>query len=188
MSILKNFATSEYRKHINEAVLNELLDANIPALNLHGKLDTEVKTTYVGILNGFVFTRGWRYWVCTGDMPLAHANEIHKRHHHLIIRAGGHAACPEPATQSYSPEQHTKEKALIEAMKSCGATTEEMVAELEKLVVDPAAPRFVKFYHIDTTEGLAALAAYIRKNNVFAHNGVPGSYTASVFPGGGDCA
>ena len=188
MSILKSYASAEYRQHFNTAIRAELENAGIPVLELPASLGTEVKTRYIGLLNGFVFTRGWRYWVCVGDMPLADAKEIYRLYRHLVVRADGHAGNPDPVTCCYSPIQEAREQAIVEAMKAKGATTEEMVAELEKLEVDATWPKFVRMYHIDTTEGLAAIAAYIKEHNIYAYNGEPGSYTASVFPGGGDCA
>lgn len=180
MSTFTNLATHLYSRDKNAAVKSELETAGIPILTLPAIMDGEVKNSHIGLLNGFVFTRAWRYWVCTGDMPLADAKEIYRLYHHLAVRAEGHAGNIDP--DGYSPIRKEQEREVIETMRSKGATTEEIVAALEQLKADPSLPRFVSQYHIDTSEGLAALALYIKEHNLYAHNGERGSYTASVFP------
>lgn len=185
MSILKNYASREYLKRYDTEILEELKNAGIPILELPNAMSGETKSRYIGLLNGFVFIRAWRYWVCTGDMPLADAENIYRDYHHLAVRADGHAGSPEPKNCCYNPVHQAKEREVVAAMKAKGATTQEMIAALEALEEDLSLPRYVRCYHIDTTEGLEALADYIARNNVYAHNGAPGSYTASVFRGEG---
>ena len=176
MEIFRNRCTEQYRAKENDAVKAELEAAGIPILTLPGHLDTEVKTSYVGVLNGFVFIRAWRYWVCEGDMPLDNAQEIYCLYQPLMIRAAGHAGNPEPSEVSYCPAQQKREQETFELMRAKGATTMEIREALERLTIDTGGPRFVRQYHIDTAEGLTALAQYIKEKNIYAHNGENGSY------------
>lgn len=179
MSAFKNRATHEYRHKEDDAIRQELVAAGIPVLTLPAHTGGEVKTKHCGLLNGFEFVRAWRYWECKGDMPLGVAKAIYQQLSELGIRANGHAGNIEPV--GYSPEHMAHSKAIVEQMQAQKATTQEIIAELEKVSVAPGTPLFVEMYHIDTAEGLAALADYIKEHNIYAHNGVPGSYTASVF-------
>lgn len=69
---MDNLARSKYDPEADKKVKEELLIAKIPVLEL-GIMDKEVKTKYIGILNGFVFQRAWYYWVVKGNMPLKFA-------------------------------------------------------------------------------------------------------------------
>lgn len=73
---MDNFARCEYDGEIDYKVKEELQIANIPVFRLPYYMNTEVKTKYIGILNGFMFYRAWNYWICHGDMPLDIANEM----------------------------------------------------------------------------------------------------------------
>lgn len=175
MGAFRTIARYEFRQKENAVVLDELKAAGIPYISLPSYLNTEVKTEYIGVLNGFVFWRAWRYWVCVGDMPLENAQEIYRLYHDLSVRAEGHAGNIQPT--GYSPEESEKARAVMATMQGDGTKTRDMIAELEKIHANELSPRFVRQYHIDTTEGLAALAEYIRENGVFACNGAEGSYT-----------
>ena len=180
MGGFKNRALQEYREKEDSEIRAELLNAGIPILRLPSYTNGEVKTRYVGLLNGFVFTRAWRYWVCRGDMPLAAAKEIYRLYQDLAIRAEGHAGNPEP--QGYCPELQAKEQTIIEKMWEENAGMEALEAAIRTISISKDAPRFVRQYHIDTQEGLCALAFYIREKNIFASNAEPGTYAESVFP------
>ena len=52
---MDNFARHEYDGKIDDKVKEELRLANIPVFRLPYYMNTEVKTRYIGILNGFVF-------------------------------------------------------------------------------------------------------------------------------------
>ena len=178
MGAFKNRASAEYRSATNEAVYSELLAAGIPILTLPAYQTTEVKTNHVGILNGFVFTRAWRYWICSGDMPLANAKEIYTTISQLAVRAEGHAGNIDP--EGYSPKMKQLLAAKADELREQGYSAGKIFAALETLEEDPQWPRFVSQYHIDTDEGLKALADYIKANHVYAHNGKAGSYAAAV--------
>lgn len=179
MAAFRDRATPEYRSKEDNAVKKELINAGIPVLTLPVTISGEVKTKHIGLLNGFVFFRAWRYWACQGDMPLGAAKEIYRQFEDLGIRAEGHAGNIAP--HGYCPEGMKQAQTVIEQMQSKEASTTEIIAALEKIEVAPGTPHFVAIYHIDTEEGLAAFAKYIQDNNIFAYNGEAGSYTASVF-------
>ena len=181
MGAFKNRATEEYRQTEDHAIKAELIAAGIPYIELPFYSNSEVKTRHFGILNGFIFARGWRYWICKGYMPLAHAQEIYARYQDLAVRAEGHAGNPEPTNYSSCPILDEKRQQLLKELQHQGVCTKEMVARLDQIQGDPSWPRYILTYHIDTAEGLKALAQYIKENTIYAHNGEEGSYAASVF-------
>lgn len=131
-----NLATHEFDGKTDKDVAKELKTAGIPVMYLPSYMNTEVKTRYIGVLNGFIFIRAWRYWQCNGNMPLEIAEELHKTSEGMGIRAGGHA-------DDLSPET---------------------------MCVQIDGSKFVDCYHIDTPEGLAALASCIKSNKVHTEN------------------
>lgn len=96
---LENLARKEYNCDADEKVKEELLIANIPVLRL-GVMNNEVKTRYIGLLNGFVFVRAWRYWVVKGNMPLKFAKQIYENYKDLNIRVNGDAGNSNPNKNS----------------------------------------------------------------------------------------
>ena len=181
MGAFKNRAFHSYRTEENTAVRAELKRAGIPQIALPAYMHTEVKTNVIGLLNGFVFHREWRYWVCTGDMPLDCAHEIFEEMSHWGVQAAGSTLGSKPS--GYCPKMQNMMSEKAEELQAAGYSTNEVIAELEKLQdqENPSWPRFVQEYHIDTSEGLEAFAAYIFNNNVHAHNGKEGSYAADMF-------
>lgn len=155
---MDNFARHEYDIEIDYKVKEELQVANIPVFTLPYYMNTEVKTRYIGILNGFVFYRAWSYWVCEGDMPLDIADKIYKNYKELKIRAGGDCGNKSPITQSYNPiyEKEMKEYRDKVGIKEFIKTCEDVVHD------DKTQPRFVDTYHIDTQLGLCKLAETIK--------------------------
>ena len=94
----ENRATDKNDPDIDEAVRSELIEANITCIKLPSYMNTEVKTRYIGILNGFMFYRSWRYWRCIGLMPIEMAERLYNDNKDLLIRAGGHCCNPDPKT------------------------------------------------------------------------------------------
>lgn len=159
---MDNFARCKYDEEIDCKVKEELQIANISVFTLPYYMNTEVKTKYIGILNGFVFYRAWSYWICHGDMPLDTANEIYKKYKELNIRAGGHCGNEPPITQSYNP---IYKKEMEEYSKKVGI--EEFIRTYKDVIHDDETqPRFVGTYHIDTQLGLCKLAETIINKNV----------------------
>lgn len=169
MSVFKNMATREPDYEINNNVEKELNAANIPILRLPGFMTTEVKTRYVGYLNGFLFWRAWRYWVCEGLMPMANANEIYEQISIYAVRAGGSAANPEPSSVATNPAYAERIRAAMEIAERAGGDVKERIRYVEANVHPlPSDELFVSSYHIDTEEGLEKLVDYIRSHDVHA--------------------
>lgn len=158
---MENFAHKIFDRNINQKVLEELKIANIPYIELPGCMDTEVKSKYIGLLNGFKFYRAWTYWVCKGDMPLDDAEFIYENYYDLDIRAGGHCGNVHPETESYNPVYNTE---LGKLLKRVGF--QEYLKTYKEIVDDKSLPRFVPIYHIDTHLGLCKLAQTIRERNI----------------------
>lgn len=158
----ENLASYTYDPEIDKKVRNELEFANIPIVKLPAYMQTEVKTCQIGMLNGFVFYRAWRYWVCEGDMPLEFANQIYEKYKNLNIRAGGHCLNRPPSEESYNPIYR---KELEDYWRKGGS---EVFLKSGEVVIkdDPTQPRYVAFYHIDTMLGLCKLAKMIREKEI----------------------
>ncbi|MFQ7192664.1 MAG: hypothetical protein ACLRPD_12210 [Megamonas funiformis] len=158
---MENFATRIYDSKVSKKVKEELEIAKIPVFVLPSVLDSEVKTEYIGILNGFKFYRAWTYWVCKGDMPLEIANYIYENYKDLQIRAGGHCGNVEPEKESYNPI-YTKE--LSDLLEKVGFGR--YMEQSKDIIDDPNQPRFVATYHIDTQQGLCKIAEIIRERDI----------------------
>lgn len=96
MNYFENLARREYEPEASDKVEKELIEAGIPVLTLSNYMNGEVKTYYIGILNGFVFERMWRYWSVKGNMPLLNAEYLYKNYKDFDIRVAGHAGNPSP--------------------------------------------------------------------------------------------
>lgn len=59
----------------------------------------EVKTSVIGVLHGWKFTRAWYYWVCEGPGIEIAAAEALYASHGSSVRVDGHAGCPSPRQQ-----------------------------------------------------------------------------------------
>lgn len=164
MSSFRNLASHEFDSEKNLEVKTELQIANIPVFELPQYMNTEVKTKYMGLLNGFVFYRAWRYWVCIGYMPIEKANEIYKQYKHLAIRAGGHCDNIDPNEISVNPVYEQKVTEYIHEHIN------DNIAGAYDIIDDKTQPRFVKTYHIDTQLGLNKLVDFIRVNNIQTEN------------------
>jgi len=143
---------------VDDIVKHELLAAGINIIESEPTPHAEVKTKYIGELNGFKFRRAWRYWVCEGNMPLEVAKRLYAEHKDLCIRAGGHCENLPPENMSVNPVylkdlQDYKEKVGLD----------EFIKSYETAVIDDKTqPRFVQAYHIDTRAGLSVLASFIK--------------------------
>lgn len=163
---LENLASREYSHVPDNKVKEELMMAGIPILTLPSFMNTEVKTHYIGILNGFVFYRAWRYWVCDGDMPLEYAEQIYSKYKDFEIRAGGHCGNVKPKSMSHNP---VYDKALID-LRDNTKDLKEYMRLSKNIVDDESLPRFVDTYHIDTQIGLNKLAEFIKTHNITTKN------------------
>ena len=158
---MENLARRAYDGEVNKKVKEELQIAKIPVFELPAYMNGEVKTSYIGILHGFIFYRAWSYWICDGDMPLDVANYIYENYKDLKIRAGGDCGNVEPETVSINPLYHKELHRLRERVG-----LKEYMELSKDIVDDKSQPRFVDSYHIDTQLGLCKLAEVIREKDI----------------------
>ena len=158
---MEKLARREYDREVDKKVKEELQIACIPVLELPCWMGYEVKTRYIGILNGFVFYRAWAYWICHGDMPMDVANYIYDNYKDLNIRAGSHCENVEPEVMSYNPIYRKELKELMDRV-----TLKEYMEQSKYIVDDKSLPRFVDIYYIDKQIGLCKLAEIIKDKNV----------------------
>lgn len=156
MKYLENLARRYYEPDADKKVKEELTAAGIPVLSLMNSADGEVKTYYIGLLNGFIFQRAWKYWVVKGNMPLDVAEYIYYNHKELEIRAAGDAGNPNPRDFAVDP---IYKKYCREQYKN-GKNPDKTKKEYQYN------PRYIQMYHIDTEEGLKVFADTVKKFNV----------------------
>ncbi|BAW19105.1 hypothetical protein [Ralstonia phage RP31] len=84
----------------------------------------EVKTSVLGVLHGWKFTRGWYYWMVEGPgLDVDTAEALHATHGR-VVRVAGHCGCPSPrewfkgfACGSYHVDTPDGLKALADVIK-----------------------------------------------------------------------
>lgn len=162
---LDNLSRREYDREADLKVKEELLLADIPVLPVIGVIEGEVKTHYIGVLNGFVFERAWTYWVVSGWMPMEHARYIYANYKDLDIRAGGHCGNESPE-ESYIYTNPAYIKRLEEFRDSCSSLNEFIDRAKEEVKENPDDSKFIKFYHVDTQLGLCKLAEVIKQFDI----------------------
>lgn len=159
---MENFARRDYKRDIDDKVKQELEYASIPIIKLIGGYNTgEVKTHYIGYLNGFVFQRAWTYWIVQGLMPMSFAKKIYNDHKELNIRAGGHCGNVPPEEMEYDLNYN---KRLNEFFKIYNV--EDAIRYSKDLKSIDIDPKYVNCYHIDTIEGLRIFADFIKENDI----------------------
>jgi hypothetical protein len=82
----------------SKAARLELELASIPVFEIPAEVG-ECKISIVGVLEGWLFTRAWRYWIAQGHpgLPLESARVLHKLCG-TDVRVTGHCGCPPPDT------------------------------------------------------------------------------------------
>lgn len=160
---MRNLASHEFNSEYNRAVYDELTEAGIPIVNV-GRLDNEVKTNYIGMLNGFVFIRAWYYWVVKGWMPLEHAKYLYENYKDLQIRASGDAGNPDPESCSECKDSKTLAKNALDRVRAKEMTMEEANAEYMLRIKE--GEQFIDMYHIDTQAGLNRFVEVIKNNSI----------------------
>lgn len=160
---MRNLAQSTYDPKIDEMVKEELLIAKIPLLKV-SVMDSEVKTHYIGILNGFVFERAWTYWVVRGWMPMVHAKYLYENFKDLNIRADGGAGNDNPEKQHVYTDP-AYEKRLLDLRNSC-SNLKEFLERSKEIKENPEDPKFINTYHIDTQMGLCKIAEVIKQFDI----------------------
>lgn len=160
---MDNLARREYDPEADKKVREELQLAGIPVVRV-GLIENEVKTYYIGILNGFVFIRAWYYWIVKGNMPLEHAQYLYNNYKDLDIRVAGHAGNPPPEEWS----KNINYRKLMEPHTRKFFDKEITSDELTEISKEIAAQgeQVVDVYHIDTQLGLNKFVEVIKSNNI----------------------
>ena len=154
-------------KECDKTIREELSQANIPIIELGAKMEREVPSSVIGLLNGFKFIRAWYYWMVFGDMPLEYAKDIYSKYKDLNIRVAGHCGNPPPEEWCEPKDWREKCKPTVDRYI---LTKEISMDECNKLCneIRNQGEQFIKTYHVDTQEGLNKLAETIINNNIFA--------------------
>ena len=160
---MENLARAEYDLDADKKVKEELQIAGIPVVRV-GLINNEVKTYYIGILNGFVFIRAWYYWIVKGNMPLENAQYLYDNYKDLDIRAAGHAGNPPPKEWSKNKDYDKLIKPYVNKLLNKEISAE----ELDKIGKDiiSQGEQVIDIYHIDTQLGLCKFAEVIRSNDI----------------------
>lgn len=167
MKYFENLARREFDREAAIKVGEELKTAGIPIITLGSCLSGEVKTHYIGELNGFVFERAWKYWVVKGYMPLEYAEKLYEKHKDALIRVCGHAGNLHPKEWAYDPIYAADcRKNMLKF------TPEEIFKDKPRVFPDKndekyrGNPLYIDTYHIDTEEGLKIFSDFVWENNI----------------------
>lgn len=160
---MENLARREYDSDADKKVKEELQIAGIPIVRV-GLINNEVKTYYIGILNGFVFIRAWSYWVVKGNMPLEYANHLYDNYQDLNIRVNGDCGNPSPKGRTKNKDYNKLIVPYVNKWRNKEISTE----ELEKIgkEIEYQGEQVIDIYHIDTQLGLCKFAEVIKNNNI----------------------
>ena len=164
---MNNLAKHNYDREIDKQVKEELMIAGISVIDVGGFINNEVKTRYIGFLNGFIFYRAWTYWVVKGYMPLEDAKNIYKNYKDLDIRAGGHCGNVNPEEIAIDPTYQKKLQDLLNDV-----VIHEYMEKAKEIKIEPNDPKFVDCYHVDKQLGLNKLVEYIKTNNIYTEYGI----------------
>lgn len=135
----------------------------------------EVPSRLRGKLGPVLFTRGWRYWIASGPVPLSFAEKLYG--HPIAQCAGGDGVRQPPATQAswYTNEGAavvpTTERDAMERPLAQLRESDSSAPHLQWSLVyndDPAsiASAYVDTYHIDSEEGLRLFADALRNDTL----------------------
>lgn len=125
------------------------------------RMNSEVPTSYIGVLNGFKFMRAWYYWVVTGDMPLNDAIKIYETFgKELEVRTEGMAGNDDPRKWAKNKNYDKEIKPYLDQH----LPIEELTKVSER--ISKQGEQVISTYHVDTQEGLNELCKYIVENNI----------------------
>ena len=182
---MKNLACREPSlKQSDEVTLQclvELQEAGIDQIISPTTPVDEVPSRVSGKLGPFKFERAWRYWVCSGPMPLQLATQIHFATltsgviAGKVIRAAGHGNClsPEEVVEYFAkdgrkylqdtPEQRKSFEQFKHIIERTGKMKDRFVWATQP-AEEAARGGFsiVRLYHVDTQDGLNFLAEKIK--------------------------
>lgn len=158
----------------DQYILTELTRCGVPVVPVT-KTDSEVPYSFVGKLGNFTFTRAWYYWVVSGKVPLAVAEELYTPEFKGDVRSGGDCGCRHPSTWAtpYKGEKvavsATEAEKFAHLVKTFGPSFKERI-EKEYYFHDnddlSEFPRFVDTYHIDSELGLYIFVQALKRHNL----------------------
>lgn len=172
-------------------ILEELEKSDIDIVEGGDKSKGEVPCTLSGKLGGWDFSRAWYYWVASAQdkkgLPLEVATELHERKYPIIgedqpknygqvIRVAGHCGCPHPKEWAKHYDRDSKlllhdpkgeHKRFVKRALSERTFTQEQAdtyhfVRTVRELNDLTSQSFIDSYHVDSQEGLNALASTIR--------------------------
>ena len=161
---IDNLARRNYDREADLKVKEELQIAGIPVVDLYGYINNEVKTNYIGVLNGFVFIRAWTYWIVRGNMPLERANELYAKYKDLQIRVAGHAGNPAPKGWTRNKDYNKLVAPYVEQFRNEEITMDEFIKIGNEILEQ--GEQVITSYHIDTQLGLCKFVEFIKNNNI----------------------
>lgn len=154
-------------------VLNELRRAGIQAFE--GELVGEVPSRVYGRLGPIVFRRAWRYWIASGPVPAAVAEDIYAAPAGRSVRVNGNgmARAHEAGKLEWRLPDGTPVVPTDEEVGFRGLLARfpeiEGVHGPRVFHDDPralGATAYVPLYHVDSLEGLGLLSWLLRKHGV----------------------
>jgi hypothetical protein len=138
----------------------ELTQAGIEIVKHTEVLRNEVPATITGKLGIYEFVRGWYYWMVSGNVPLAIAQEMYADPiGRKNVRVAGDCGCPPPEQWAFPTREVL---ATIPGMDNV------TYGDLARMCNsgEISAPRFVRSYHIDTQKGLDLFVKTLQFHNL----------------------
>ena len=158
-------------KDCDKEIEKELRQAGIKLVRGENAVG-EVPSSVTGKLGEFAFQRAWYYWVVSGKVPLAVAEELYTDPvGETDIRVAGHCGCPPPKewidwidANGKIAIPHTEMEKILALTKIW--KDKEKYTSRYRASDDPATDGFAPFitlYHIDSEIGLRIFADTLKK-------------------------
>lgn len=136
--------------------------------------DGEVPSSLRGALGKFSFRRAWYYWMVSGKVPLAMANELYGDPvGRTDIRVNGHCGCPAPGEPGGHIVWRDRETGKILMTRESWSEVKSLIESNPRIAIstdgylpsdDPTEGEgFIESYHIDTEVGLRIFADTLKK-------------------------
>lgn len=149
---MKNLAGD---RDCDKVMLEEMKEAGIHPVKVD-RMNSEVPSSYIGVLNGFKFMRAWYYWVVTGEMPLDDAISIYESFGvECKVRTAGMAGNDDPRKWAKNKDYDEEMKPYMEKYKN----GELDFSEVSKISneVSSNGEQIIDVYHVDLQIGLNKL-------------------------------
>ena len=166
---MDDLAREKYSLAVDLMVKHELKEANIPVVKEGNIRNAEVKTRYIGVLNGFVFQRFKDYWSVTGHMSVMNAKVLFATYGSLGIRAGGRVGDGNPE-YAWVCDGSLLDKELTELRKRSSNVKEYMKLIANEIMENPDAFRYVKVHYVESLLGLYYFSEFIRKRDIHSES------------------